>query len=630
MSVIRLAGFSGENRALHPKLLPETVGTTSLNQKPGRGDLRPWKTPLTVATVPGGRSTIYRMGRDVASDAQYWMTWTGTVHAVRGFDAADTTERTFYTGDSTPKVTDSTMALASAPFPTANRPMGLPAPVGAPSVSAVAPSNTTTTNVKALVMAGVASGVATFYTAGPHGFVVGDTVSVAASAGPSGSFIVIGTPDSTSFTVDTAAADLAPTVSIGTATVVTNVDQPDPETYFYVYTYVNDWGWESAPSPVSAELTRPPTGTTDIGGFSTAPAGNYNINRMRIYRTQAGSSGSADFFFLREVPYPTGSTTDDNRTLGEVCPVTTWLPTPGLPIGAGVATPEPTLTSLTAMWNGMLAGISGNSVRFCEAYVPYAWPVAYDVVPPDGKPVALGVFGQNLLVLTTGRPLLVAGSSPDSMDQQPLEIPQACIAPKSAVSMGFGVAWASNDGLMFYGSGGAKVLTAGLLTRDDWQAMNPVTMVGCMYEGLYMGSYEQGGFRKGFLIDPANPQGIFFLDVGYQAMHFDELQDQLYVLDGTAVKRWDAGTAMAYTFKSKLFRQTRPTSFAAVEVVADAYPVTFKVWSDGALRHTQSVTSKNPFRLPSGMGSDWQIEVIGTHPVQAVVMASSMAELAQA
>ena len=40
--IIRLSGFLGENRALHPMLLPETVGTQSTNQHPGRGDLRPW------------------------------------------------------------------------------------------------------------------------------------------------------------------------------------------------------------------------------------------------------------------------------------------------------------------------------------------------------------------------------------------------------------------------------------------------------------------------------------------------------------------------------------------------------------------------------------------------------------
>ncbi len=45
MAVIRWSGFAGENRALHPMLLGDAVGTLSRNQKPGRGDLRPWREP---------------------------------------------------------------------------------------------------------------------------------------------------------------------------------------------------------------------------------------------------------------------------------------------------------------------------------------------------------------------------------------------------------------------------------------------------------------------------------------------------------------------------------------------------------------------------------------------------------
>jgi hypothetical protein len=268
MARIRQLGFGGENRALHPKALPETVGTVSRNQKPGRGDLRPWRTPLTVASVPAGRKTIYRMGRDVASDASYWLSWTTRVHAVRGFDAEDTTERTFFTGDGVPKVTDNILALAAAPYPTASRPLGVPAPATA----------------------------------------------------------------------------LIASVNAGSWTGLDN-------SYYYVYTYVNDWGWESAPGPVSVEVVRPTDATVSLSGFAAVPAGNYGINRIRIYRTQTGTSGGTEFFFLREIALGTASTSDDNRDLGEVLPTATW------------AMPPADLHNLTPLWNGMLAGISGNAVR---------------------------------------------------------------------------------------------------------------------------------------------------------------------------------------------------------------------------------------------------------------------------
>lgn len=532
MTVIRVTGFLGENRALQPRLLNESVGTVSRNQKPGRGDLRPWRQPSTVATVPSGIGTIYRMGRDVASDSNYWLSWPGVVHAVRGFDAEDTTERTYYTGDGAPKVTDNTMALSSAPYPTASRPLGLPAPASSCLVST----------------------------------------------------------DTGTWTGDT-------------------------ETYFYTYTYVNDWGWESAPAPASLENSRPSDATTTLSGFTAPPAGNYGIDRIRIYRTQSGSS-STEFYFLREVTIGTASTNDDGRKLGEVLPTVTWL------------TPPSDLSNLTALWNGMLAGISGNSVRFCEAYVPYAWPLAYDAVPPDAKPLALGVIGQSVLVLTTGRPLLVSGSSPDSMDPAPLEFSQGCAAPRSVVSMGNGVAWASEDGLCWYGSGGARLLTAGLMTRDDWQALVPSSIIGKMYEGLYFGSYDDGSGRKGFIINPGDPQGLYFLDVGYTALHFDELRDQLYVLDGVNVQKWDAGAPMTVRFKSKLFTLPKPMNLSCASVLADGYPLTLKVYADGTLQHTQTVTSRDPLWLPSGfMAQDWQVEVDGTSAVQVLALATSIGEL---
>lgn len=567
MARIRIAGFSGEVRALHPTVLAEAAATLSRNHRPGRGDLRPWRQPLTVASVPAGRQSLYRMGRDVASDASFWLSWPGTVHAVRGFDPDDTSERTYYTGDGAPKVTDNLMGLATAPYPTASRPLGLPAP--------------------------------------------GAALTVATNAG--------GTPN----------------------------DPASLVTAAYVYTYVNDWGWESAPSPPSAPNTRASDASATLSGFAAPPAGNYAIQRLRIYRTATGASGATAFFFLREIAYGSTSTTDDNRSLGEVCPTETW------------AMPPQDLSFLTALWSGMLAGISGNRVRFCEPYLGYAWPTDYDVLPPDARPVALGVFGQQLVVLTNGRPLLVSGSSPDSLDQQRIDLPQACVAPRSVVSMGAGVAWASEDGLCWIGSGGARLLTAGLLLREDWQAMKPATMVGAYAEGLYLGSYDDGSGRKAFLIDPASGtgrvglDGLYGLDAAWSAFHVDALQDQVYALAGTSVQRLDGGaSAMTARFRSKVFRAPQPLNFSTLAVQADAYPVTVRIDARelaassvtatiarlGAacsaptpttLRTTLTVASAEPQRLPAGfLARDWQLELETTAAVQSVALATSVEELA--
>ena len=553
MTVIRVAGFSGENRAMQPQLLPEDAATVSLNHKPGRGDLRPWKAPLDVATVPSGRKTIHRMQPSAPNellDTQYWLSWTSRVHAVRGFNG--TTELVYFTGDGAPKMADNTVLDGTDPQanPATTYLLGLPAPTNAPTVATTGTLET------------------------------GDAL----------------------------------------------------ETYYYVYTFVNALGWESAPSPVSSANTRGVNQGATVSVFNDIVSGAFKApTSIRVYRTQAGTTGSAGFFYMGEVTYADTTFSDVGQNMGEVCATTTWLPAPGVPTGGAEPITESNLTNLTALWNGMKAGITDGAVRFCEAHVPYAWPIGYDVVPPSGKAVALGVVGQQLLVLTDGRPLLVAGSSPDSMDAQPLEIPQACVSAASVVSMGFGVVWASMDGLMFYAPGGARNLTAGVMTRDDWLGIKPETIVGQMYEGRYLGSYLVGGVRKGFIIDPAGG-GIYFLSTGYEAMYFDEQLDQLFVLDGTTVKRWDAGAALEFTWKSKVFYKQFPTQMACAKLLTEATgsaPVTFKLWADGALIHTQTVTDSQPFRLPSGIHTNWQFEVSGTSSVQAIVMGGSMAELVQ-
>lgn len=659
MAVLTFAGFAGENRALHPLLLPENTGTVSLNQKPGRGDLRPWSAPMPVATVPAGRKSIYRMGRDVASDTNYWLSWPTIVHAVVGGNAADTSERTYYTGDGTPKWTDSTRALASAPYPTAARELGVPIPMTPALVSVVDPvlgvavpwqpartetlvaprqitkvsvydeqtllDNITVArvwlndltgfagmgfeNVPKIVLQCLEFPSINSANARPIRVFAGYVEFLVARGTPT--FAEAPATGTVTLSGDTVSYPEVQEIKADATTLGTR------ESVFYTYTYVSDAGEESAPAPPSSMVSAYPNSTITLGLFAAPPAGAYGISRIRIYRTQANSGGGADFFFLREIGVGTASTTDDGRDLGEVLPTTTWLPPPA------------DLAWLTGLWNGMMAGISGRSVRFCEAYTYYAWPMAYEVLPMNAQPVALATFGQTLVMLTDGNPSVITGGSPESMDEQPVEFYQACVSPLSAVGMGHGVAWASPDGLAYLGSGGPRMLTDGLMTREDWQALKPETIQGCMYEGRYFGFYNDGA-RKGFVLDPANPQGIYFLDFGVDAVHVDALQDALFVLDGVNIKKWDAGDALTVTFKSKVFHQTKPVpGFACAEVVG-SYPATFKLYADGVLKHTQTVTSANPFRLPGGYhGQDFQIEVSTTGAIQGVAVAHSMRELAQ-
>src|SRR5690606_17606941 len=77
------------------------------------------------------------------------------------------------------------------------------------------------------------------------------------------------------------------------------------EARYYVTTFVNDLGWESGPSPF-ARIDCKDDALVTLSNLEAAPAGNYGINRRRIYRTESGATGATEFFFEHELVYTGG------------------------------------------------------------------------------------------------------------------------------------------------------------------------------------------------------------------------------------------------------------------------------------------------------------------------------------
>lgn len=413
----------------------------------------------------------------------------------------------------------------------------------------------------------------------------------------------------------------APQIAMGT-----NGASGTDSTNFYVTTFVNDIGWESAPSPPSTGLSMKPGAVVNIGNLialEAAPSGAYGITLRRIYRTQTGTSGNADFFFLREIPIATTATTDDARALGALMATGGWIPPPATGFG------------IIALWGGMTAMLAGKRILFSEPNKPYTYPVKYDIATLD-TPLATAKWEQNLLVLTTGRPVLCQGTGPASIDDSQLALSQPLAAVQSVVSFGHGVCWASNEGLAYAGASGQANIILGVLTPRQWKAMIPSTMIAGRYGRFYVCSYDDGSGKKAFMLDPLAPSGLWYLSSGFDACHYDDLADALFVLEGGNVRKFDAGAPLVAKFISKRFLQTTPRNFSVAKVVATTYPVTLTVtarWVNGTgaiqtRTETRSVLNDQAFPLKDGfMADDWQIEVWSPESVQAVRLAMDPRDL---
>ncbi len=350
------------------------------------------------------------------------------------------------------------------------------------------------------------------------------------------------------------------------ATLAASSSTAPTETRAYVYTYVSTFGTvkeESAPSPAATVSVSTAPGTTvTVSAFSAAPTTGYNITHRRIYRTITGAT-NVIYSFVAEIPIATSSYVDSLTVdqLGAELPSLYWT------------TPPTGMKGLVAMPNGILAAFEGNQVFFSEPYYPHAWPDIY-ALTVDYPIVGLGVYENTLVVLTTRFPYLISGVSPASMTQQKLPIPQPCVSKKSIASDQYGVLYASPNGLVSLGSGTQDVVTVPLYTRDEWQLLNPETIVGTIYNNMYMGFYSPSvNSRTGFVLSRGDIPPLVNLDFPARSLFIDRSTSDLYAISNfdNQVYQLDASTINFTTFEwlSKKFVMPNPTNFGAMKVQAD-------------------------------------------------------------
>jgi hypothetical protein len=242
--------------------------------------------------------------------------------------------------------------------------------------------------------------------------------------------------------------------------------------------------------------------------------------------------------------------------------------------------------------------------------------------------VGIGVIDTTVVVLTKGRPYFIQGSHPNSMVMVEADVNQACLSKRSIVSMGGHVFYASPDGLVGLAPGGSSVVTQSMFDKYTWQALNPANLVGCMYENKYVGFFATTTGNGGFVYDMVAKTWNFH-NIYVVGAYNDLKNDALYVIKESDKElwKWDTGTALSYTWKSKKFTFPEPKSFSCYRVQAEAYPVTMKIYRDAASIVNLSVTDDALRRLPAGLGTDWEFQLEGNTEVYNVQLAQSPTEL---
>lgn len=617
---IAINTFRGEIRAVDPRLIPVGSAQSAVNAKLWKGKLEAWRDFTTVGTSVkvGVKKALYRYADT------YWFNWLTDVNVVPAPFPGDTVNIVMFTGDGVPKFTYSSIGTAGPDYPTNDYNLGLPAPAATPTATASARTGVITGATHS-------SGTVTVTDVG-HGLgSAGDTkhitiVSVAGMTDLNASW------DITVVTADTFTVSLTTAQTYTSGGTWTQTWEDDElESRAYVYTYVQVVGAVAMEGPASLPSTVVECGVDQrvaVANMSTAPAGDYNVTLKRIYRTVAGTGGTAEYRFVAEIAVATTSYNDDILTEdldSDAMESEFWI------------APPTDLHSLVEFPGGIMAGASGKSVYFTDPYAPHAWPVAnrYTVFHTI---VGLGVYGNTCVVLTIANPYVITGVEPDQMTLDKVEFFQACVAKRSIIDMGDYILYASPDGVCGIGPGMARILSEGVFDFDAWAALTPTSMFGARYNNFAVMCYTDGATHGAIMFDPRRMSETltsFSFATQVTALWTDPKTGELFVAQGDNIREFDvAATKLTYTWTSGITVFPYSTNLGAARVRAETYPVTLRVYAtldDGQEKEQLfTVEDSRPFRLQAGwLARDWWFEIEGTYKVNSVHIGQTIEDLAR-
>jgi hypothetical protein len=417
----------------------------------------------------------------------------------------------------------------------------------------------------------------------------------------------------------------------------------------YVFTYVNEFGEESAPSDPSETILQVEEASVTVitpGGIPTGISEDYAIVAKRIYRAVTGSLGSV-YRLVAEIDIDDTEYTDtlSDDELGEVLESEDW------------DLPPSDLRYILALPNGIMVGASKNQLCFSVKNRPHAWPVGWRLAT-DTYITGLGNVDTSVVVGTKSFVYTASGNDPDAYSMSKPGAPHSCVSARSiAYLLRIGVVFAGPDGLMAV-NGPTDVinLTETIFTREQWQELEPETITGIAHDDIYFffyGATEGTPPRGGYALD-MKPNGFGLIELGMHAcalaidhefdalmMVLDEYNEPTGLLlpnetgaelnaDGRTIYEWDAGVdLMRYSWTGKLWLLPYPQAnhFARVRA-ADYDDLEIQFYADGVLLMAKVITNDKPFRLPARKernSMDWI--AVGTSRVRTVEIAEDVQEL---
>lgn len=571
--MIKLSPFAGMVPKIGKRLLPDSAAVVAENIKLQSGELRPLRNPELYYTPgspkSGAQSSIFKARN--GADQSEWFSWPDDIDCVRVPLSVDVESLFCWTGDGQPKMAMYSNAVSGGgdnyPLAANELALGVPAPLTAPTVT---PSAT-----------GTGSTVTRFYCATFVGILTGsDGTTIYQESAPSP--ISAETSGKVDDTWALSALDVAPPNSgditaltyTGKSVTITTTNKHynrigEKITVAGVTTVTNingTWtltGINAASKTMTFSVTSTPTGTYNNATDTTdtwARVAPWNTSGMikRVYRT-TGSTGS--WQLVNETGIAAATTTyndtlTDAQIAGDELISDGWLP------------PRPGLTGLCLHPSGSLIGFVGNILCASEPYQPHAWPAEYEL-SAGYNGVGVAVFGSTVVMATAGVPYVATGTDPASMTGEDVQGMFPCLSKRSVYSAGDSVRYSSLHGMVEVGARGVGIYTEPWYSRDEWETLNPETMICATAMGrIYVAYTKDDGTRAMLIFD--GPL-LTSASVEVDELYADASSGELYIANSAGISVWDSPNKVALqgSWRSKDFVFPAPINIGAGKIEFD-------------------------------------------------------------
>ena len=598
--------FSGIKPRTAPGLIQDYEAQIAQNCYLGRGDLRPFRAYSKVKslTETGTLQSLYLWK---TSSIDYWIASTAALDFARSPIAGEANHRVYYTGADEPRVLSSHNISSPFDFTTDYYKLGVPAPAAALTIDAG-------------------------YTPGA-----------------------------------------------------------DYRAYVYTYVVMLDsTDAEEGPPSAVASIDDYGSGDVTLSAFTEPPTGR-EIGKIRIYRVAASGSGLADFEYVGEfetsgVDFGTYTFTDDvaDADLGEAISTVEWDPPP--------STLKGLIALKNGSFAGFVGNRVYFSEPFLPHAWPYSYPIDAQIVGLGIFGSTIVVLTDEYPYIMTGQPEAIQTDKMPGRYPCIAKASIASCEMGVIFASSEGFVLINNDGptLLTYEFLDKNIFSDTYYPKTIKGAYYQGKYFGFHVNGIF--SYDLRDKALVDITDPASADAVYVTladaqhisDVDDQLYFITDDDDG----SGSAIYKFegDSDDYLEYTYRSKEFILSNITNFSVARVLRDRIfydaindlittnaanlatnqallaagggvggavnvnlvdsivvnydqmlqvldlsvdtDITFKLYADGTLVHTETVQSDEPFRLPSSvMYKRCFFELTGYLAVTEICLANAVEEL---